>query len=64
VRERDLAGAAAHAQTLLDPHLHKLPDDVSQSLEAAIAAWQAGDARDNLHALKRALQLAEQHHLL
>jgi tetratricopeptide (TPR) repeat protein len=64
VHERELAGAVAHAQTLLNPYLHKLPDVVTHALEASIEAWQAGHARRTLEALKHMLQLAEQHHLM
>jgi hypothetical protein len=67
MREGDAAGALAHAQTLLDPHMHKLPDDLTQCLETAVAAGQAGQAGqagEVIPVIKRVLALAETHHYL
>lgn len=62
--ESDIAGAVAHAQALLDPHAQQMPADLVSCLEELMAAQQAGQADNALTHLKRAVQLAEQHHLL
>lgn len=61
LHERDTAGALACAESLLNPNLQKLPNDLTQCLEMALSVKNVGEATV---ILQRALKLAEQHHLL
>ena len=54
LNQDDLATAVEYTRELLDPTQQRLPDAMTQSLEAALTAWEKSD----FHAAKRHLDCA------
>jgi hypothetical protein len=56
--------AIDHARHLLDRSQQRLPDGQTESLEAALAAWEEGDRETAQKQLARAVEEAKStHHL-
>jgi class 3 adenylate cyclase/tetratricopeptide (TPR) repeat protein len=56
-----VAEAVAAARQILDPKQQLLPDDLMATLDAACAAWDAGDSAEASRQLAAALNLARDH---
>jgi hypothetical protein len=55
------AEAVAAARAMLHPKQQLLSDEIDKELEAAVAAWEAGDEAAAGDFLKTAVKLATQH---
>jgi DNA-binding SARP family transcriptional activator len=60
-RQSQPADAVAAARAMLHPKQQQLPDEIDKVLEAAVAAWDAGDEVTAHTFLKTAVELATQH---
>ena len=62
LRSGDTAAAVAAARQILDPAQQLLPDELMAALDAALAAWDGGEAAAAEERLASALRLAHQLH--